>query len=124
MIISRKKNHGSLFPPLLLNGSVLEVVPTFKYLGVLFSSNLSWSDHIQGACSKAQKLLGLLYRQDYQYSDSRSRLQLYISLVRSHLDYAAPVWDPHLQKDINSLESVQNFVLKMCSKQCDLGYDG
>ncbi len=27
MIISRKKNHGSLFPPLLLNGSVLEVVP-------------------------------------------------------------------------------------------------
>ena len=27
-------------------------------------------------------------------------LQLYISLVRPHLDYAAQVWDSHLQKDI------------------------
>ena len=40
MIISRKKNHGSSFPPLILNGSILDVVPTFKYLGVLFSSKL------------------------------------------------------------------------------------
>ena len=29
MIISRKKNHGSSFPPLILNGSILDVVPTF-----------------------------------------------------------------------------------------------
>ena len=45
----------------------------------------------------------------YQYSDSRSLLQLYISLVCPHLDYAAQVWDPHLQKDIKSLE---------CAKIC------
>ena len=97
MIISRKKDHGSSFQPLILNGSILDVVSTFKYLGVLFSSNLSWSDHIQGVCSKACKILFLLYRRYYQYSDSRSPLQLYISLVRPHLDYAAQVWDPHLQ---------------------------
>ncbi len=68
--------------------------------------------------------MGLLYRRDYQYSDIRSWLQLYISLVRPHLDYAAPVWDPHLQKDINSLESAQNVALKMCFKQWNIGYDG
>ena len=117
MIISRKKNHDSSFPPLILNGSILDVVPTFKYLGVLFSSNLSWSDHIQGVCSKAHKILGLLYRRYYQYSDNRSLLKLYIYLVRPHLDYAAQVWAPHLQKNIKSLESVQKFALKICSKQ-------
>ena len=110
VIISWKKNHGSSFPPLILNGSILDVVPTFKYLSVIFSSNLSWSNHIQGLCSKARKILGLVYRWYYQYSDSRSLLKQYISLVRPHLDYAAQVWDPHLQKDIKSLESVQIYV--------------
>ena len=99
MIISQKKNHGALRFHSYIEWFILDVVPTFKYLGVLFSSNLSWSDHIQGVCSKACKILVLLYRRYYQYSDSRSLLQLYISLVHPHLDYAAQVWDPHLQKE-------------------------
>ena len=45
-----------------------------------------------------------------------------MSLVRSNLDYAAQVWDPHLQRDINTLENVQKFGLKLCSKHWDTGY--
>ena len=98
-------------------------VPTFKYLGVLLSTDLSWSSHIQGVCNKARKILGLLYRCYYQYSDSRTLCKLYLSLVRPHLDYAAQNWDPYLQCDINSLESVQRFALKVCSKKWDAGYN-
>ena len=53
MTVSRKKNHFTPLSPLSLNGSVLETVTTFKYLRVLISSDLSWSHHIQGVCSKA-----------------------------------------------------------------------
>ena len=42
--------------------------------------------------------------------------------MRPHLEYAAPLWDPHLIKDITKLENVQKFAMKMCSKQWDLGY--
>ena len=45
-----------------------------------------------------------------------------MSLVRSNLDYAAQVWDPHLQRDRNTLENVQKFGLKLCSKHWDTGY--
>ena len=33
-----------------------------------------------------------------------------------------PVWDPHLLKDIKSVENVQKYGLKMCLKRWDLGY--
>ena len=35
----------------------------------------------------------------------------YISLVRPHLEYASPVWSPHLTKDIQALERVQTLMV-------------
>ena len=89
MLVSRKRNNTSS-QPLYLNGSLLESVPTFKYLGILLSSDLTWSKHVQSTCSKAGKLIGLLYRRYYQYSDCDTLLQLYLSLIRPHTEYAAP----------------------------------
>ena len=63
----------------------------------------------------------MLYRRFYGNVDNRSLLELYSVLVRPHLEYAAPIWDPHFIKDTNKLESVQRFALKMCLKQWDLG---
>ena len=36
--------------------------------------------------------------------------------MRPLLEYAVPVWDPHLVKDIHALESVQQFATKVCTK--------
>jgi len=32
------------------------------------------------------------------------------------LEYAVPVWDPHLVKDIEAIEAVQRFATKVCTK--------
>ena len=86
---------------LTFGGQRLEQVENFKYLGVLLSSNLSFSQHItiQTICAKARKILGLLYRRFYKNTSNKALLQLYISLVRPHLEYASPVWNPCLKKD-------------------------
>ena len=89
---------------------------------MLLSSELSWSTHIESICTKARKLIGLLYRRFYGNVNQQTLYSLYTTLVRPHLEYAAPIWDPHLVKDIIKLENVQKFAMKMCSKQWDMGY--
>ena len=46
----------------------MDVVRSYKYLGVVVSSDLSWSSHIQLVCMKAKKILGLIYRNFAKYT--------------------------------------------------------
>ena len=83
MIISRKRVTPLPETPLILGGSVLAQVDTYKYLGVLLNNKLSWSPHVETVCSKARKDLGLLYRRFYADCNPSTILQLYnIALVR------------------------------------------
>ena len=66
---------------------------------------------------------GLLYRHFYNHSSSETLQQLYLSLVRPHLEYAAQLWDPYIQNDIDKLESVQKFALKLVTHQWNANYD-
>jgi len=50
---------------LYLGNEALEQVKMFKYLGVVLSSDLSWTPHIEKICSKERRLVGFLYRQFY-----------------------------------------------------------
>ena len=117
MIVSRKR--APLLPEftLMLSGQVLDQVDMYKYLGILLNKDLSWSPHIDAICTKVRKIHGVLYRRFYQFCDSDVLRQLYISLVRPHLEYACHVWAPHTSKDINELENVQKFACKMASRQ-------
>ena len=94
----------------------------WNVLGVLLSSDLSWTPHITSVCSKAKQILGLLYRRFYNHAEGDTLKQLYLSLIRPHLEYACPVWDPHTMKDKVLLEDVQKFAFRMATKQWDSGY--
>ena len=85
----------------------------FKYLGVLLAEDLVWTPHVHAVCSKAHQVLCLLYRRFYNYSNADTLVQLYVSMVRPHLEYACPMWAPHTAKDIQELERVQKFAGRM-----------
>ena len=105
----------------MLNGLHLNKVD----LGVLLSSDLSWTPHITSVCSKAKQILGLLYRRFYNHTEGATLKQLYLSLIRPHLEYACPVWDPHTMKDEVLLEDAQKFAFWMATKQLmGLGISG
>lgn len=103
-------------PNILVQGTPLSLVSSVKYLGILINSDLSWSPHVANLCSKARKLVGLLYRRFYKNADPTTLLTLYKAFIRPHLEYNAIVWDPFLLGDIDSLEKVQRFALRVCLK--------
>ncbi len=109
MVLSRKRSHSDI-PVIMLNGLPLERVYHFKYLGVHITLALSWYFHIGKLFVKGKRLVGMFYRRFYA-ADTSTRKQLYISFIRPHLEYACQVWDPHLKKDIDALESVQKFAV-------------
>ena len=122
MTISRRRAVSTPPTSLMLDGYPLDKVETFKYLGVLLSHDLSWGEHVQSTCTKAKKILGLLYRQFYNHAPGNTMLQLYLSLVRPHLDYAASIWSPYMKKDKTLLENVQKFALHMATRSWDISY--
>ena len=124
MTFSRK--HSPTLPnsPLTIEDNFsLSRVDVFKYLGVNFSSDFSWTKHITSTCNKSRKLIGMLHRSFYKYSKPDSTSKLYKSLIRPHLEYASAVWSPHLAKDIKLLEDTQKFALKVCTKKWDENYE-
>ena len=112
MLFSKKRIHSSPPVSLHVDGRELGMVKQTKYLGILLTSEMSWTPHISAICVKARRLVGLLYCKFYKWSDKCTLLTLYAAYVRPHLEYCACVWDPHLLKDVDLLGSVQKFALK------------
>ena len=55
---------------------------------------------------KANRILDMLKR-TFETRIPNMWKDLYVSLVRPHLEYAVQAWNPHLQADIDKVESVQ-----------------
>ncbi len=49
-------------------------------------------------------------------------LRIYLTCIRPDMEYAVQVWSPYQKGHITSLESVQRFALKVCSKQWNADY--
>nr|XP_053657327.1 uncharacterized protein LOC128706451 [Cherax quadricarinatus] len=93
-----------------------------KDLGVMVSRNLKPRQQCLSVRNKANRLLGFISRSISNRSP-KVILQLYTSLVRPHLDYAAQFWSPYYRMDIDSLENIQRRMTKMIYCVRNLPYE-
>ena len=91
----------------IMNGVLLSTQNRCRDLGVMFTSDLSWTEHYNTISCKAFQNLGLIHRTFSQYAPSSVKKLLYLTLLRSQLMYCSPIWRPRLIKDILLLERVQ-----------------
>ena len=89
-----------------VSSTELRNVSNYKDLGVIMANDLTWTKHVSKTVHKANKDLGLLKRTVGSKNKNIFSI-LYKSLVRPILEYASPVWAPHLAKDIHEIEKVQ-----------------
>ena len=123
--MSRKRTPSHTHTNYHLGGQDLQVAIATKDLGVTVSNNLSWSTHISQMCAKANRTLGLTKRVcGKDIVDQETRKLLYITLVRSQLEYASNLWSPYTIKERALIENVQRratkFILNHYSR--DISY--
>ena len=99
----------------------LEEVDEEKDLGVLVDNNLNFKSHISKKISKANSMLYLI-KNSFKYLDKQMFTMLYKSLVRPHLEYVSPVWNPITNREILKLEGVQRRATKMVPGLTNLPY--
>ena len=105
------------------NGQVrLERSECEKDLGVYVDSLLRFDHHIATIVKKGNQMAGLLWR-TFKYVDEEMFLALYKTMVRSHLEYAAPAWSPHTWKLAEELEKVQRRATKRVPALANLSYE-
>jgi len=63
-------------------------------LGVITDCKLKFQDHIKQKINKAYSMLGTI-RRNFKEMDVECFISLYKVFVRSHLEYAESVWNPH-----------------------------
>jgi len=106
MSITRGKSHPTHLYIVHLCAHVLSSVQEAKYLGITLTDELSWSSHVRSIHNRANSTLGFL-RRNLRRCPAKVKETAYITLVCSTLEYAAPVWDPHLARDCDLLEKIQ-----------------
>ena len=79
----------------------LKIVDTEKDLGIIFASDMSFDEHISTIVKKANSMAGMI-RRTFVHLDINMFKTLFSSMVRPHLEYGAPVWNPHLNKHITT----------------------
>jgi len=97
---------SDLYQYSVFNDSSLCQVHQLRDLGVVVSSNLSWSLNIREIANRARKKVAWVLSVFYTRSPE-IMLNLYKSMVRSLLEYCLPLWSPVRISDIEELESVQ-----------------
>ena len=106
VIFSRKQNKP-YHPPITMDQHQISQVNSHKHLGLIFTSNCTWHDHLEYIKAKAWYRINIMRKLKFVL-DRKSLQTIYISFIRPVLEYADVVWNNCTQYEANELEKIQN----------------
>ena len=104
-LIISNKNDVDLNPKIHINGYEIDEVKHHKYLGLTFSYNLKWSEHINDISTKARKRLSLMTPLKFKL-DRRSLEIMYTAFALPTMEYGNVVWGGTYENDLQKLEKI------------------
>ena len=91
-ILLSGKHNKPYHPPVLLNQTQIAEVNSHKHLGIIFSNDCTWHEHLELVKSKAWKRINIMCKLKFQL-DRKSLQTIYFSFLRPLLEYANVVWN-------------------------------
>ena len=113
MRLSRRKGISILSPSYKIQNVTLDVVQSYKYLGIIISSNLKWGDHVKHITSRTSRLLGFI-RRLVRCNNADILVKLYTTLCRPILEYGFPAWMPYQAGHLKDIEKIQKRLARSC----------
>jgi hypothetical protein len=107
-----------------INNVKLERVNYIRDLGVILTSELSYTKHITTITPKAFRLLGFIRRNFHSAFSPSTFKRLYLMLVRPQVDYASVVWNPHHITMNQHLEKIQRRFVRYHCWRTNIVYHG
>lgn len=89
----------------------IERVKSFKYLGVILDSQLSWDIHINKLISNLSSICGL-FRKICAYVPESAKIGIFHSLFQSKILYGILIWGPAYKTKLKKIQSIQNKAIK------------
>ena len=89
-----------------LGNSTLNSTKAEKDVGVIVQENLKFDQHCKKVVNKCNQIIGQVWR-SFENKEPGIMLDIYHTYILPHIDYGISVWYPHLQRDIDMLESIQ-----------------
>ena len=110
LLISRSRTVEPLFPDLLIDGSVVEMVSELKILGVILDSKLTFEKQDRAIAASASMRAGILRK---TMSDVAVVAKCFWAFILPVLEYCSPVWMPAATSHLSLLDRVVSQVSRL-----------
>ena len=105
------------------NQNYLEVVESYKLLGLIVRSDMRWIDNTSRMCQKGYKRLWMIRRLKGLGASVEELKDVYIKQVRSVLELAVPAWHSGLtKKQTAEIERVQRVACNIILSDSKTGF--
>ena len=96
---------------LSVNGTALDRVAEYKYLGVIIDEKLKFNKHISTVISKLSRLCGITYKLGRFFTFDVARC-FYFTMVQSIISYNIIFWGASSKSLLESLQRKQNIIMR------------
>jgi plasmid maintenance system killer protein len=106
-------DQDNIAPIIILNGTELEVVNSYKYLGVEINTELNWNQQWLRVKSLIRSVPFLIKQLKRTGFNKKILVNVYRSLVLSHFDYSSPLLASAAGADKHEMQAFQNRIFRI-----------
>ncbi len=96
-------------------------VDQVRDLGIILRSDLKWSSYIEKIRSKTNSLFWLIVR-TFSSGNPKLMTNLYKTYIRPLIEYNTCSWSPHLQTEVDEVESIQRRITKSICQRANINF--